>query len=276
MPRFDGYTATLQGVKPEDVFNLVWTHSDDVRCGRGFHRFENRHAVIDTSGDEVGSVQHGGKAHGSLVMVEVKGERTPRFVEQLRELVPVHRCTRVDSCQDFDEPGVWDRLLGHVLEVKRDHGLKGEKRGDWDYPEDGRTQYLGSDQSAVRARLYEKGKQPGYRHLERFDLARLEIQVRPVKAAKTAYSGLDALEVWGASPFTRDLAARVLAQVVDKQPAGTVRKLSSDDRKLRWMCLQYGGPLLTLRDDLGDWQSVGLTIGEILAEQAAKKRSGGF
>lgn len=274
MPRFDGYTATVQGVKPDDVFNLFWTHSDEVRAGRGFHRFEQRHAVVDQSGDEVGFVQHGGKAHAGLVMVEVKGERTPAFVDKFRQLVPTHRCTRVDSCQDFDEPGAWDRLLAHVLEVKQEHRLKGEKRGDWDFPEDGRTQYLGSDQSAVRARLYEKGKQPGYRHLERFDLARLEIQVRPVKAAKTVFSSLDALQVWGASPFTRDLAARILQLAVDKQAAGTVWKRSKPLAALGFACQQYGPAFLWLHDHVGDWQSVGLTLGEMIAEVQEKKRRG--
>ncbi|WP_235605818.1 replication initiation factor domain-containing protein, partial [Rhodanobacter thiooxydans] len=82
-----------------------------------------------------------------------------------------------------------------------------EKRGDWDMPELGRTQYLGASSSAVRARLYEKGKQPEFRHLSRFDLCRLEIQVRPAKDAKDAYSKLSALEVWGASKWTRQLAS---------------------------------------------------------------------
>lgn len=275
MPRFDGYTATTAGVRPEDLVGLLFGISDSVRTGRGFHRFEHRHAVVDQSGDEFGSVSHGGEAHAGRVMFEVKGERSPSVVERFRKLVPEHRCTRVDSCEDFDEPGAWDRLLGHVLEVKAEHGLKGERRGDWDFPEDGRTQYLGAPSSPVRARLYEKGKQPGYRHLERRDWVRLEVQVRPVKDAKTAYSAAGPAEVWGASPYSRDLAGRVLAASVGRLPAGAVWKESKRDAAIAWMCEQYGAHILSLKNDVGDWQALGLTLGEIIVEQANRRGRGG-
>ena len=131
------------------------------------------------------------------VMLEVKGTRTPAVVEAVRASYP-HRCTRVDSCADFDAPGAFDRVLGAVMDAKKDHRLYGESRGDWDdFPELGRTQYLGAATSPVKLRLYEKGKQPEYRHLNRSDWCRLEIQVRPQKEAKQAYAGLSALEVWG-------------------------------------------------------------------------------
>ena len=51
----------------------------------------------------------------------------------------------------------------------------GGKAGDWDdFPEKGRTLYLGSQSSPVRMRLYEKGLQPEYAHLNRPNWARIE------------------------------------------------------------------------------------------------------
>ena len=266
--RFDAYTATTLAVKPGDV--LPWFFEGKVggqtlHMGKGFHTFKDRIAVKDASGQEVGSVSYGG-SQGDRVMVEVKGEGTPEVVERLRSAAE-HRCTRVDACADFDRPGAWEALLGPVLQVKAEHRLYGERRGDWEFPEKGRTQYLGANSSAVRARLYEKGKQPEYAHLEHFDLCRLEIQVRPAKDAKVEFSRLQPVEVWGASKWTRQLAALVLQEHVDPHPPGTVRRDSARDRALMWMIRQYGPHLVSLADDLGGWKCLGLTLGEMIDEE---------
>lgn len=274
MVRFDGYTATSPDL---DVSSVVgWLFSlgggDQVHMGKGFHTFKERLWVTDASGDQVGAVQWGGDRQGDRVMVEVKGERTPAVVDALRGACE-HRCTRVDACADWDAPGVYTRLLGHVMDVKRAHGLYGERRGDWeDHPEKGRTQYLGASSSPVKARLYEKGLQPEYEHLGLKDWVRLEIQVRPQKEAKAQFSKLSALEVWGASKWTRDLAAAALSEHVDPHPAGSVYKLSDRDSKLRWMLRQYGPALLSLAEDCGGWDVAGLTLREMLSELQADKR----
>lgn len=267
MVRFDAYSATTSGVKAADFLALVHRRGDDIRQGKGFHTFGERAAVRNEYGEEVAAVMWGGK-QGDRVMLEVKGDRTPEVVERLRSDFP-HRCTRVDSCADFERPGAFEELLEPVLQVKGEFKLYGEKRGDWEFPEKGRTQYLGANSSAVRARLYEKGKQPEYRHLNRPDLCRLEIQVRPQKEAKTAYAELSATEVWGASKWTRKLAAEVLEQMLDPHPPGTVRRDSKRDQALRWMAGQYGHHLVSLAADLGGWDVLGLTLREMVKE--AKK-----
>lgn len=270
MVRFDAYTATADGVSPGDLLGLVWVDGDEVKEGRGFQTFGSRLSVRNHAGDEVAAVQWGG-SQGSRVMFEVKGERTPKAVERLRSRFP-HRCTRVDSCADFERPGAFEELLVPVLRVKADHRLYGERRGDWEMPELGRTQYLGANSSPIRARLYEKGKQPEFRHLDRPHLCRLEIQVRPQKEAKTAYAQLSALEVWGASKWTRQLASEVLETMLDPHPPGTVRKDSKRDQALRWMAGQYGPHLVSLAADLGGWDVLGLTLQEMVAEEANRKR----
>lgn len=266
MVRFDAYTATTAALRPSAAIELLASmeRGDEVVGMRGFHTFAERASIRDHSGGEVGSVSWGGR-QGERVMVEVKGERTPAVVEQLRAAGD-HRCTRVDSCADFERPGAWEQLLEPVLAVKAQHRLFGERRGDWEFPELGRTQMLGAPSSTVQARLYEKGKQPEYRHLERFDLVRLELQVRPKKEAKTEYARLSAWEVWGASKWTRQLAADVLQRHLDAHPPGTVRKDSKRDQALRWMAKQYGAHLVSLAEDLGGWEVLGLTLREMIAE----------
>lgn len=268
MVRFDAYTATMRGPKPDDLMQILF---DQVGIGasfsktKGFHTFGERLAIKGTDGHEFGAVQWGGR-QGSRLMFEVKGERTPGASEALRARFE-HRVTRVDACADFDAPGAFERVLGPCIEVKQARRIMGGKAGDWDdFPEKGRTLYLGSKASPTRMRLYEKGLQPEYIHLNRPDWVRIEAQVRPAKDAKTAFSSLSPLEVWGASSWTREIAAAVLESHVDPHPAGTVYRLTDRETALRWMCKQYGAHLLSLAEDVGGWECVGLTLRETLAE----------
>lgn len=270
--RFDAYSATTQAAKSEQMVQVLMdagglSSFEKITQGKGFHTFGERIGVKDHTGTEWGSVMWGGR-QGDRVMIEVKGERTPKAVEALRSRFP-HRCTRVDACADFDAPRAFERLYRACKAVKRGHRIIGGKAGDWDdFPEKGRTLYLGAQSSPTRMRLYEKGKQPGYTHLERPNWTRIEVQVRPAKDAKDVFASLDPLQVWGAARWTRDLAASVLKEHVDPHPAGTTWQLSERDTALGWMCRQYGAHLVSLAQDLGGWDCLGLTLREILDEQS--------
>lgn len=276
MVRFDAYSATTTAAKAPEMLSVLGEAGGlgsfhKMTQGKGFHTFGDRIGIKNEQGVEWGSVMWGGR-QGDRVMIEVKGEATPKAVEALRSRFP-HRCTRVDACADFDAPGSFDRLLGSCQEVKQGHRLKGEKQGDWDdFPELGRTLYLGARASVCRVRLYEKGKQPEYRHLERPEWTRIEVQVRPAKEAKSAFSALSPVEVWGASAWTRELAGKVLQEHIDPHPAGTTYRLTQRDAALEWMCKQYGSHLVDLACELGGWDCVGLTLREIITAQAKKKR----
>lgn len=276
MVRFDAYSATTTEAKAADLVQVLADAGGlgamhKLRQGKGFHTFGERIGISNANGVEWGSVQWGGK-QGDRVMIEVKGEDTPKAVEALRSRFQ-HRCTRVDACADFDAPGAFERLLEACQHVKQGHRLKGEKQGDWeDFPELGRTLYLGARASVCRVRLYEKGKQPEYRHLERPDWARIEVQVRPAKEAKSEFARLSPMEVWGASAWTRELAAKVLQEHIDPHPAGTTYRLTQRDAALEWMCKQYGPHLVDLANELGGWDCLGLTLREILQQQQRRER----
>lgn len=264
MVRFDAYTGTTTAANPYQLLDLF---GDGLKQhqGKGFHQFGHRVSMQDETGSEVGSVQWGG-VHGERSMIEVKGERSPEVVERLRSSFP-HRCTRLDSCADFDAPGAFESLLGSCMLVKRRHRLRGKRDGDWqDFPELGRTQYLGTPKSVSMLRLYEKGKQPEYVHLARPEWVRAEVQVRPAKEAKQEFSTLSALEVWGASTWTRELAAEILLQHVDPHAAGTTYRKSSLEQKLGWLARQYGPTLMELYAEVGSWECVGLTLSEKIKE----------
>lgn len=269
MPEFDAYSATSRAVKPETFLGMVWFSGCQVREGRGFHGFEKRLSVKDEhTGDEVGAVSFGG-THRDLVMLEVKGQDTTRTVARLRDEVPDHACTRVDSCHDVDVPGAWEQHLQVLLDVKAEFKLKGERRGDWDYPDDGRTMYLGAPTSPVRVRLYEKGKQPEYRHCGRKNWVRLEAQVRPQKDARHQFNRLSPSEVWGASRFTREIAARAFQLDTGSFPAGGLKKENDLERRLHFLCKQYAPTLLELKAAVGSWECVGLSLEQLVKAQMA-------
>ena len=266
MVRFDGYSATTTEANHYQLAELfgVGLHAKE---GHGFHQFGHRVGFKDETGSEVGAVMWGGR-QGERKMIEVKGQRSPDVVEGLRSRFR-HRCTRMDSAADWNEPGAFLRLLGTCMAIKRRHRLKGRREGDWeDFPELGRTQYIGSSQSVAMLRLYEKGKQPEYLHLVRPDWVRAEIQVRPAKEAKEHFSTVSAVDAWGASAWSRELAGEILSDHVDPHPAGTTWRMSERDRALAWMCKQYGAHLVSLKDDCGSWETVGLTLGEMLKKDS--------
>lgn len=273
MAKFDAYTATSPKVTPEDFLEVLrFDDSCEFDTARP-QRFWGNSYHVRKDGLLVGTVQWGGQNDG-LVMLEVKGENTPAVVASLREAFPEHRCTRVDSCEDFNEKGAFDALLAVYDRVKARYGIKGAKQGDWeDFPEDGRTRELGARTSPIRARLYEKGLQPEYRHITFLrDWVRSELQVRPQgEAAKLAFAKASPIEVWGASPFARDLAAEILLAEVAPFAAGKGYRMSQRDRALQHMCKQYGGHLAGLLAELGSWQAVGLQLGDIVAETRSKR-----
>ena len=272
--RFDAYTATTTAMKAEEAFPMFFRLGDEVKMTRGHNHFKERLAAVDSSGNEVGFVQWGG-SHGDRIMIEVKGERTPSFVEKLREADQAHRCTRMDSCADFDQSGEFERLYGHLRSIKEQRDIYAQHLGDWDKPEMGRTYFMGAPSSAVRVRLYEKGKQPEYRHLNKPYWSRLEVQVRPATTeAKTKYSTLTADDAWGAGRWTRDIAGIVLQNHINPHPAGTTYRLTTDEAALRWMCKQYGSRLLNLADELGGWDVLGLTLGEMVKEEQQRRKRG--
>jgi hypothetical protein len=266
--KFDGYTATTTEAEPGQLVALLTESgfADAFKQGRGFHTFAERISCLGVDGLEIGSVSYGGKIQGDRCMIEAKGDCTPKVVEALRSLYP-HRPSRLDSAIDWDRPSAFDELLGHLVKAKADFDLWGERRGDWEKPEEGRTQYLGAVTSAVRARLYEWGKHPKNRWLETPNKVRLELQIRPTKDARDAYAALTPLECWGASKWTRQLAAEILGTVLDPHPPGTVRKRTSGEIALRFMCRQYGARMLDLAIALDSNAAMGERLVQMIHEE---------
>ena len=120
MVRFDAYTATMKGPKPDDLMQILF---DQVGTAagfsktRGFHTFGERLAIKDGSGHEFGAIQWGGRQEDRL-MFEVKGEHSQKAAEALRARFE-HRVTRVDACADFDAQGPLNPSWRHPSRSRR-------------------------------------------------------------------------------------------------------------------------------------------------------------
>ena len=68
--------------------------------------------------------------------------------------------------------------------------------------------------------------------------------------------------------MVKGVGCKVLDEHISPHPAGTTYRLSERDKALSWMVKQYGHHLVGLASDLGGWECVGLTLSEIIKDQA--------
>jgi hypothetical protein len=131
------------------------------------------------------------------------------------------------------------------------HKIKDERIGG-SAPEDGKTIYLGSRRtSPVFLRAYEKGKEQYAKTgdpfwLDLFDLARLELVLRPQKGFKRTAATLTPFEAWGRTSWSAQVAHGVVG--MRPEPIKIIAPRMSDHEGRMRHCLAQYGP--TLRDHL--------------------------
>lgn len=217
-------------------------------------------------------------------------EHAQQFAELVRERWPEgHRVTRVDATQDFHETGSYEKLRKVCKSIAVNHKLKFPQYSDDINQKAGRTQYVGSPSSDFRCRLYEKGYQvigqiPQVKQgrLNPEDIptwkdadgqvfnpdawTRIELQARPKDdEGKRIAATITPEQVWAMSPWTMELAEKALSLNLERVYFRQ-KRVSDDEKAFRVMCSQYGNILKRLKDDLGGWEVLGLTINETIKE----------
>lgn len=160
---------------------------------------------------------------------------------------------RADVAVDFDEPGVFGDLTSVLIGVSESHRLKKACLGDWISPSDpkGRTLYIGSRQSPVMCRLYEKGKTLVD---VRPDLARLEIEIKPKRVeARRQYVTLSARDLVFCNAWTSALFVSLSGVSYESAalPPGTVHRDTDHERAFAHMVKQYRATMKKELDLLG-------------------------
>jgi hypothetical protein len=279
MARFDWYQATVPAPVPDVLAALpsladspAWERMRKAPHGYGFGQTLN-----DSQGPVLRVWWGGSHEHPHVV---ASGERTPAVADLLRGEWPQHRVSRVDVCEDYSEPGAYDRLQGIALGVAQEHGVTVGTAGDHLLTKQGRTLYLGAPTSHTRLRVYDKAAELRSKFQaqpERLaelpdELARFEVQVRPQHTlAKIAAAQADPVSLMGSSAWMRKLMQLVAGLDLEPFQAGKVWRQSDDDRAYAALLAQYGGVLRRVCADLGSWDCVGRQIGEDLERRSHAK-----
>lgn len=264
--RFDAYSATIQS----DGATVVATLAERLGAtalgtGKGLHGYTDC-VELRTDLGVAARVLVGGS--NSWPHAFVQGEATSDFVTAVRGAYPDrHWVTRADSAEDFDAGDAWDLLLAQCLAMAEERGLRIDQQGDWINEQYGRTLYVGSRKSPVFTRLYEKGKQqrsqapnPSAAAAISPDWVRLEMQVRPEKAARYRAATASPEDLWGYSPWGQALAERCFGLSVPRVQMHAWRE-GDDRRAIEWMVRQYGPHLERLQERLGSWEDLGRYLG---------------
>jgi hypothetical protein len=298
--KFDWYQATIRD-DPMRVLGMVSLLGDTAvsndRVGK-MYRYTSGFEVRK-QGVPVAFVAMGGQGEGSA-HAWATSDNAPAFADLVRQEWPdSHAVTRADSCADFVDSTAFKQLQRTGRRVAKDHRISFSLVEDQLDSFAGRTQYLGSPKSEYRGRIYEKGWEvigkacsgnlrnkikpehvtsitvPG------IDVAchpsewvRAELQARPKDiVARQAAAHASPEQLWTFTSWAQDFAKDALALELERFYIRQ-RKVTTDERALRFMCQQYGNVLKRYLADLGDWDCVGREIGQVISDvEADMKRN---
>ncbi len=212
---------------------------------------------------------------GDRILVLGTGSNASPVASLVRSEWPDHHLVRADVAEDYDEPDAFEILSSMMLNIADKHRLKVTHYGDWHRGENGRTLYVGSRQSPVMARLYEKGleqRAKGYSPNASADWVRLEVEVKPKRADARKYlATLEPDDFMACSPWTREVARCLFETSLEAITGlGTIKRLSDDERALSALVKQYGPLLGRLANDEGSWASLGRMLGRLIDEPSIR------
>lgn len=199
------------------------------------------------------------------VNVKTTSDESHVLAKALADFGIEHLPTRVDSCLDWEEDGLFDSLAASLIEFAQiGKGLAINQQGDWTRGI-GRTLYLGSPSSPVRLVLYEKGYEQGGD--APLNWVRLEARVRPKKEHRVEVSSWSPEHAFAAG-WIAAACKHIGLDDLEKRAVGTIWK-RTDDEKTRWAMLrQYGSALRKwLAECGGDREEFGRRLADALMQE---------
>ena len=279
---WDWYQASFVA-DPESVVALICSElnciSEPVKpqppylYGIAFHPLDVRSGKIDTRHTLL-TLHYGGI--NDRVLLRATSEEAEELAPFIRKHWPDHQVSRADMAVDFEEAGIFEELSGWLLDYAKANRIKTGFAGDWANGTQGRTLYVGSRQSAVYIRLYEKGHEQaskGSKHAS-LDWVRFEAEIKPqTKEARARLATIAAHQCFGVSRLTRAFAEHFGGRY-DAIKVGK-GKAEKSENPLRHLALQYGDILTEyleseMVDKPADQVLVDL-LSMIQSEKAAKK-----
>ena len=259
MSNFDYYAASIPA-KPEAVDRAITAAFPDADRSRGKGKNGYTDMTIWSTGKETNAkLLHGGN-RDAWPHAWASGDRAPRFAEMVRQQFPVHRVTRADIAEDFDDPTAFDKLTNAGCRVADRLGIKVTHVGDYHRAQAGRTMNFGSRKTGSVIRVYEKGKQLPL--AGRPDWTRCELEAHPVDNQRLASAIIEPDAFYGLRAWTQAAAEELLdleiVRLLQTPPTPT-----DDERSYAWMLKQYRGMLKRRMTLLGPVQFFSLLQDEL-------------
>lgn len=246
--RFDWYESTVSAHPDEVIADLMAGLGGSFNDGKGRNGYSYGCSIVRDD-EKLCEVWWGGHSQKDTAHVVASGAGAHAFAEFMRKLYPVHAVTRCDICTDWDEPGLYDKIVDLAIPFADRHGITHhtiapQRRGEIL----GRTHYFGAGQSVHQMRVYEKGleqRQKGCPDASPH-WVRVESQIRPQKKPmRLQVAQLSPLDLVGVSPFGREVWSSLLGW--EHEALMLHQSLSSEpERALDHMAKQYAKPLALL------------------------------
>lgn len=255
--KFDWYQASIPNVPPEVVMEAL-SRSDFYGEWEKIPPMRNYGdaAAFVVGNESKFKIHFGGhnQEHGANVIGS--GTHAQVLADVVRDRFPMHRVSRLDSCEDYYHPDAYDYLRKVAMRIGKLHRVNcREIVKPLPDSDDGRTFYLGSSTSAVSMRIYEKGKQLQTDS----EWVRAELQVRPQKENKATLAMLDPVAVWGMSKWSHEMCVHLGNKNLQRVEA-QVYQASDHERAYRWMLKQYGKVFEQMLASHGSPEAVGAQI----------------
>lgn len=269
MPKWDYYSCSTDA--PVDLVVsalLAGVELSSVRPGRAMHGYAN--GLELHRGDRVMSRIWWGQNPG--VHIQSSGDNAPDVAPVLKASLPGHRCTRVDAAEDWDEPGLYDRMAGEFIRIAKKRGLALDFMGDWERGI-ARTLYVGTQQSTVQVCLYEKGYEQGCGASLKW--VRLEVRVRPEKRPQRVEVGAwdDPQLAFGAAGWLREVLGNLGWEKLKASAIAKPWRASEAERARYAMVRTYGSTLACWAQEAGGWDKLGDVIKAASEQQQAERQS---
>lgn len=264
--RFDAYCGNVRGLFAEQAAEVI-AHACRARLerGRGRGRYSDVFEVKDGA-QVLGWV--GTDRNLSAAFFEFKGSTTPSAVQAIRKHWPrEHTVSRLDTCEDYDDPRAYRRLVG-LIDHDMDPRVKSKEIAPRRGHADGRTTYWGSRQSVAYVRVYEAGKMPDRVHFGRPNWCRAEAEMKPQRSLlKVAAAQLSPVEAWGLAGWSQKVGER-LCQV--EVPRLTIEQPPpSFDRTTVYLARAFRKHWAGMLEDFGDWECIGRELEAVWASDDA-------
>ena len=275
MSRWDWYQSTAEGTCPSksgliSCFMQHWTHADFLPA-RNLNGY-NFGGVIRRGDNVLCHLNWGGQPG---INCKSTSDESPTLALALRKWGKPHFPTRVDSCVDWHEKGLFDSLTSSLIVYAQQQNLAINQMGDWIRGE-ARTLYLGSKSSAVRLVVYEKTAERRSAGCEGVPehWVRMEVRVRPKKAHRASVALWEPDQALTAGWVANALNETGLWAHLQSTSVGTVWRASDDERARTALLRQYSAVMSRWAEELGGWDKFGLAAGSSIdsksTEEAAK------